>query len=211
MAATGVALLSLSFFGLAHAEDTPPDNRCIQRCECARELIGGGAALHILSFTAGEQDATTGFMWGGRAYGYLIDGALRVGGMGMGGTFSHADDWAQSFSLGGPTVDSVLHLGRSIELTVGLWAGLGRGTWETTLEKNAQGPNTRVIREESGMIMAVVPSIGFEFNPLRWLKIALNATALYADANPDAFYGYGGGLTIMFGKFWPADLTGDGL
>jgi len=164
-------------------------------------LGGGGPFFSALMVQAAGPDAEFGMLYGGKGFTYPLYN-LRLSGIGYGGGFGYGQDVGAGFGMGGVAIEFIPRSGDKVELPVGVAACFGGG--EQTIEVDDPVTGSRWLKTEGGFIFMPMATMGVEVNPTQWMKIGFNVMFLYAAADPEDFWGFGGGVWLAFGQVWPA-------
>jgi hypothetical protein len=165
------------------------------------ELGGGGPFFTALLVQAAGPEAEFGMLYGGKGFTYPLYN-LRLSGIGFGGGFGYGQEVGAGFGMGGLVIEMVPRSGKKVELPVGIAACFGGG--EQTIEADNEATGGRWLKKESGFIFMPMAMIGVEANPTAWMKIGFNVTFIYGVAEPENFWGFGGGIWLGFGSIWPS-------
>jgi hypothetical protein len=162
--------------------------------------VGGGGPFFSALLINPAGDAEFGMLYGGKGFTYPLSW-LRISGVGFGGGFGYGKEVGGGFGMGGIGIDFTPRDGNTVEVPVGIAFCFGGGEQTVEIEDEATGETWT--DTEGGFIFMPMASTGVEFNPIQYMKIGLTFQFLYAVANPESFWGFGGSLWLAFGQIWP--------
>jgi hypothetical protein len=162
---------------------------------------GGGPFFSAMLVQAAGPEAQFGMLYGGKGFTYPLYN-LRLSGLGFGGGFGYGKDVGAGFGMGGVAIELIPRSGKKVELPVGLAACFGGG--EQTIKVDDKATGSTWTKKEDGFIFMPMATMGVEINPTAWMKIGFNVLFLYGVAEPEDYWGFGGGVWLAFGQIWPA-------
>ncbi len=163
---------------------------------------GIGGPFFIYSFnkihSLGSDTRKNTMMYGGKGSGY-VDNNICIGGMGFGSGYGDNKQISFNYGFGGPFVEYIYSRGFwdiSFAFPV-LFGGYGK---EIELKEYPGGE--RLIVDDGGFMMGLMPMLSFNIRIARWCKIGLVGTLLYShDFDKNYIFSPGAGFQIMFGSF----------
>jgi len=201
--------------------------QCRNKCKCAYELGMGGPMFGMLfssySNEWGEIN-TPKYLMGGRGFGYLLDGRLRLGGGGAAIISTEDGDEGISVSSGGRSyfvskgrtltggyggfiAQYVLNIGRYVRVPMGTLVGFGGGGFISTMSEDVD-KKVYTMFMQGGPFVALQPMLECQILATDEIGISAGATYLWAEAFGDAgdFGGFGFMLGLDFGRLRPLEL-----
>jgi hypothetical protein len=164
--------------------------------------LGGGGPFFTALVVQPAGEAEFGMLYGGKGFTYPT-GWLRLSGIGFGGGFGYGQKTGAGFGMGGVGLEVVPRDGKKVEFPLGFALCFGGG--EQTVEVDDKATGGSWTETEGGFIFMPMSTLGVEINPTAFMKIGFNVTMMYAVANPEDFWGFGGGFWLAFGQTWPAE------
>lgn len=197
-----LALLQATTTLAAENDDGGEDDAAEAKAKFTHFGIGGGGPFFsaLLVQPAGPE-AEFGMLYGGKGFTYPLYN-MRLSGIGFGGGFGYGKDVGAGFGMGGVALEFVPRKGDRVEFPVGFALCFGGG--EQTIEVEDEATGGRWTETDGGFIFMPMATMGVESNPTAWMKIGFNFLYMYAVAQPERFWGFGGSVWLAFGQIWPA-------
>ncbi|GAB4297662.1 MAG: hypothetical protein Kow0090_12960 [Myxococcota bacterium] len=197
------------------------------RCKCAAELGMGGPIFGTLFKTYkndfGELNAPK-MLVGGRGFGYLLDGRLRLGGGGAailayegnketisgeagGITYAKSEGRSLAGGYGGFIAQYVLSIGDYVRIPLGTLVGFGGGGFTSTLFEIVD-KEVYQIYTEGGAFIALQPILEVQALITDRVAVSLAGTYLHAEVLGDTgnLGGFGFFVGLDFGRFRPLEF-----